>query len=329
MNAAVGTPTEEQNLGKVLLWVKVVVTIDGVPVHLKALIHSGSSVNGIRQGICRQQKFRSISRGSVLSVQQPDGTVLSVGERIPKAHIRVGTYADTMQLDIVPMEGIDLVLGKPWLTRINPHIDWQTNQLTFRHRGRLHQWNCSDSAQGVAKAAAAPRVQQVNGRWLKQELRRGGEAFLVLLEEFLPDFSLDQPQADETAAGVDGAVMGGMAGGQDGGVMGSVTTPDPQPSAGGGGGATEDQQLSEEQRQLQLEQDIRAAAHAAAVGDSAFVQPLEALLLKHKQTLDPITAAQLPPEHRATQLGDVELEIEQQTSAQTSHKAQPCRVGRA
>jgi hypothetical protein len=41
------------------------------------------------------------------------------------------------------------------------------------------------------------------------------------------------------------------------------------------------------------------------------VQQLEALLLKHKKTLDPITAAQLPPEHRATQLGDVELEIEE------------------
>ena len=318
MRATVGTPTEEQDLGRVLLWVPMVVTIDRVPVKLRALVDSGSSVNGIRKGICSQQKFRTLSRGSLLSVKQPDGTVLSVGERIPRAHVRVGTYSDTMQLDVVPMEGIDLVLGKTWLTRINPHIDWQSNQLTFRHRGRLHQWNCSDSEQGAAKLAAAPKVQLISSRQFRQELKRPGEAFLVLLEEILPDFSLDQQQQEDSAADGDVDFMWGLAGrdqvGLDGGIGVGVTTPSTQPSAGGGGGATVQQpleQISEEQRQQQLEQDIRAAAKAASMGDPALVQKLEALLLKHRQTLDPISASQLPPEHRTTQLGDVELEIEE------------------
>ena len=54
-----------------------------------------------RTGICSQNKFWSLSWGSVFNVKQPDGKVLSVGERIPRAHVRVGTYADTMRLDPV------------------------------------------------------------------------------------------------------------------------------------------------------------------------------------------------------------------------------------
>jgi len=158
----------------------------------------------------------------------------------------------------------------------------------------------------------------MGSRQFRQELKRPGEAFLVLLEEILPDFSLDPQQQEDSAAAGDGDFMGGLAGGDqvglDGGLGVGVTTPSTQPSAGGGGGATVQQplaQLSEEQRQQQLEQDIRAAAKAASMGDPAFVQKLEALLLKHRQTLYPISASQLPPENRTTQLGDVELEIEE------------------
>ena len=51
MRATVGTPTDQHDLGRVLLWVPMVVTIVRVPVKLRALVDSGSSVNGAHRNL--------------------------------------------------------------------------------------------------------------------------------------------------------------------------------------------------------------------------------------------------------------------------------------
>ena len=38
----------------------------------------------------------------------------------------------------------DLMLGKPWLTKMNPDINWTTNQVKFRHKSRIHYWRASE-----------------------------------------------------------------------------------------------------------------------------------------------------------------------------------------
>ena len=36
--------------------------------------------------------------------------------------------------------GIDVILGKPWLTEVNPAVNWASNIVTFHAHGRLHEW---------------------------------------------------------------------------------------------------------------------------------------------------------------------------------------------
>ena len=39
-----------------------------------------------------------------------------------------------MTLDVINIEDYDIILGKPWLTRLNPKIDWRKNIVKFRHK---------------------------------------------------------------------------------------------------------------------------------------------------------------------------------------------------
>ena len=39
-----------------------------------------------------------------------------------------------MDLDVTNLEDYDIILGKPWLTRLNPYIDWKKNTVKLRHK---------------------------------------------------------------------------------------------------------------------------------------------------------------------------------------------------
>ena len=36
-----------------------------------------------------------------------------------------------MTLDVINIEDYDIILGKPWLTRLNPKIDWRKNIVSL------------------------------------------------------------------------------------------------------------------------------------------------------------------------------------------------------
>ena len=39
-----------------------------------------------------------------------------------------------MSLDVTKLEDYDVILGKPWLTRLNPKIDWKKNIVKLRYK---------------------------------------------------------------------------------------------------------------------------------------------------------------------------------------------------
>ena len=45
--------------------------------------------------------------------------------------LRFPGFEGTITPLIVPLHGYDLILGMPWLTNHNPHIDWRTRTLSF------------------------------------------------------------------------------------------------------------------------------------------------------------------------------------------------------
>ena len=52
-----------------------------------------------------------------------------------------------MNLDVTKLDDYDVILGKPWLTKLNPKIDWKKNVVKLRYKRkyiRLKAYNESE-----------------------------------------------------------------------------------------------------------------------------------------------------------------------------------------
>ena len=77
-----------------------------------------------------------------IPVLLPNGSS-SITSHTASITIEREAYSDTLNPILYPLQRYDLILGKPWLTRINPQIDWRTNNLHFNHNGKDIKWECS------------------------------------------------------------------------------------------------------------------------------------------------------------------------------------------
>jgi hypothetical protein len=71
----------------------------------------------------------------------PNGSSSITSHTVPITLDR-GDYSDSLNPILYPLNKYDLILGKPWLTKVNPHINWRTNNLHFTHNGVDVIWNC-------------------------------------------------------------------------------------------------------------------------------------------------------------------------------------------
>src|SRR5215470_2918002 len=59
--------------------------------------------------------------------------------------LSIGEYRQSFDLLKAPI-AFDVILGKPWLERTNPDIDWPRNTITFRDDNqKQHTWRAIDS----------------------------------------------------------------------------------------------------------------------------------------------------------------------------------------
>ena len=56
---------------------------------------------------------------------------------IPSAKVSIGAFHQQMRLHVINIQH-DIMLGKPWLARHNPAINWTTNTVTLHHKGQAN-----------------------------------------------------------------------------------------------------------------------------------------------------------------------------------------------
>ena len=95
----------------------------------RAMLDSGATRNFLSHSFVRKHKLTTSPLRDALRVRLADGSIMKTAEHLPSSSFSVGTYTETLDLVLAQIDAFDLILGKPWLTKHNPHIDWSTNTI--------------------------------------------------------------------------------------------------------------------------------------------------------------------------------------------------------
>ena len=100
----------------------------------RALIDSGASRQFVSKAFATKLNGPRVLKQTPDTVKLADGHIIN-SEHVQRLDFSLSTYSDVDTFHEVDLEGFDLILGRPWLSRINPDINWKTGTLRVKHQG--------------------------------------------------------------------------------------------------------------------------------------------------------------------------------------------------
>ena len=152
---------------------------------VRVLFDSGASHNFIAQRVVERMQLRTKPSAQVKSVTLADGRVVEATGRVTEMlPLRVGTVEAHVSCIVFHITGkMDIVLGKEFLTRYNPLIDFRKNDLTFvTERGEVTVNAAGPSPQMTASSAEVD-MNIIDSVEARQLIAQGCELFSVWVEE--------------------------------------------------------------------------------------------------------------------------------------------------
>ena len=147
------------------------------------LIDSGASRDFLSTRFVKIHRLRTSPLPSTLRIRLADGTLNATATELPDALIQLTPdYSYETSFIVTHLSGYDGILGKPFLTRVNPVIDWSSNSITSPF-----------SLNGDALPEPTLRIQLITAKkmakllWKHREL----DAFQLYLNPASPDPSPD------------------------------------------------------------------------------------------------------------------------------------------
>ena len=93
------------------------------------LIDCGASCNFVDASFVLKCQFLLVDIASDMVVTLADGTKKKCTQVLPKGKVTIGKYQDCMQFSVLPLHGYDAILGMPWLSSVNPVINWKERNI--------------------------------------------------------------------------------------------------------------------------------------------------------------------------------------------------------
>ena len=157
----------------------------------KCLIDSGATHNFVAERWVERVGITTSESDTQISLAVADGRRQLLNETVtPRLHFRIGGYSSWESLVVIPLEGYDVVLGKPWLTQTNPDIDFVNNLVTLSTNdgNRCHTVDCTSDQHRQADDNACP-AEFMSIKHARRALRKGAECIIVKLEGSASDDS--------------------------------------------------------------------------------------------------------------------------------------------
>ena len=101
------------------------------------LIDSGASECFLSTTFVEKNKIKTRKSKEKLQIQLADGTVRTSNLIVDQACVTFKDHAEFIDFSVIELPKYEAILGKPWLDRWNPVIDWKKNNLAWKMGSRV------------------------------------------------------------------------------------------------------------------------------------------------------------------------------------------------
>ena len=114
-----------------------------------------------------------------------DGSTVSQQLRRTKPlKMVLGEFGETQTFTVFSLGKYDAILGKPWLTRNNPSVDFCSNEMVKRADTKLlPREEASSIQESDREEPSGVEINFISGKQARHELRRGEQGFLAWISD--------------------------------------------------------------------------------------------------------------------------------------------------
>ena len=103
---------------------------------MRVLVDSGSTGNYIDARECTARRIKVEAEDQSEELKMADGIVVKTQSRVQFV-LKCGGYRGPISTRVFPNMNKPMILGIPWLSKENPHIDWTQDKVVGN---KDHQW---------------------------------------------------------------------------------------------------------------------------------------------------------------------------------------------
>ncbi len=152
--------------------IRVLVRINGVDVVV--LIDSGASHDFMSKRLAKRLCLETVDAGEMhLKLGDGRSTEQTI-RRTQSVLLTMNNWLEMREFHVIPNLTDELVLGKPWLTKWNPQVDWVNNRLRL-YNEEIGMMSDIEAMHGDDE----PTFQFISAAQANKELRAGHDAFIV------------------------------------------------------------------------------------------------------------------------------------------------------
>jgi hypothetical protein len=154
----------------------------------KFLIDSGSTHDHIAEKFVSDTDT-AVSEIPTKAVSLADGSIKKCNQVAKYIPVAIGKFRDQVTFRVLPLQNYDAILGRPWLFRHNPRIDWRENTVELN----------SENGMVLLKTTAKPCVQSLFDPFADTEQQEIEELFLIgicAVNEIVSDTPIRKPIKD-------------------------------------------------------------------------------------------------------------------------------------
>lgn len=160
---------------------------------IQILIDSGAGENYCDTKLVDELKLPTLYQPG-RKVQLGGPVTQDASRIIPELKFRIKGYKDRCPFTVTKLAQDDVILGKPWLSYINPDIDWPTNTIKITKKGVTYQLQTPNG-----KEDEREELPLLSALQIKKKLRKGATVFLAVIRE-IPEQPMQSSSGEQSEA---------------------------------------------------------------------------------------------------------------------------------